>query len=412
MSKLEELIQELCPNGIQYHLIGDICDVLTGGEAPPESIKEKEPQGEYIYPIYSNGLGDNALWGYSKTFRIDKPAVTFSSIGTIGFPTLREAKFTPIIRLKVIYPKDANKLNICFLKYALEIVQFEKQKSSVANVNASMIKNIKIPVPPLEVQQEIVRILDEFTAKTAELQAELNKEYEARKKQYEYYRDTLLNNNAEIPKIKLGEFAVISRGGNFQKKDFVDNGLPCIHYGQIYTHYGTYADTTLTTINEEAYSKSKKAKKNDIVMAVTSENIEDVCKSVAWLGDKDIAVSGHTAIISHHQNAKYLSYYFSSNAFFKQKKKLAHGTKVIEVTPNTLANIEVPLPSLEVQNRLVEVLDNFDSICSDLNIDLPAEIETRQKQYEYYRDSLLTFAETGHIMPQTDRQTDRQTDKQ
>ena len=236
----------------------------------------------------------------------------------------------------------------------------------------------------------------------------MNKEYEARKKQYKYYRDTLLNNNVEIPKIKLGEFAVISRGGNFQKKDFVDNGLPCIHYGQIYTHYGTYADTTLTTINEEAYSKSKKAKKNDIVMAVTSENVEDVCKSVAWLGDKDIAVSGHTAIISHHQNAKYLSYYFSSNAFFKQKKKLAHGTKVIEVTPNTLANIEVPLPSLEIQNRLVEVLDNFDLICSDLNIDLPAEIEARQKQYEYYRDSLLTFAETGSIMPQTDRQTDKQ----
>ena len=257
----------------------------------------------------------------------------------------------------------------------------------------------------MEVQCEIVRLLDDFTAKTAELQTELNKEYEARKKQYEYYRDTLLNNNAEIPKIKLGEFAVISRGGNFQKKDFVDNGLPCIHYGQIYTHYGTYADTTLTTINEKAYSKSKKAKKNDIVMAVTSENIEDVCKSVAWLGDKDIAVSGHTAIISHHQNAKYLSYYFASNAFFKQKKKLAHGTKIIEVTPNTLANIEVPLPSLEIQNRLVEVLDNFDSICSDLNIDLPAEIEARQKQYEYYRDSLLTFAETGSIMPQTDRQT-------
>lgn len=133
------------------------------------------------------------MWGYSKTFRIDKPAVTFSSIGTIGFPTLREAKFTPIIRLKVIYPKDANKLNICFLKYALEIVQFEKQKSSVANVNASMIKNIKIPVPPLEVQQEIVRLLDEFTAKTEELQAELNKEYEARKTQYEYYKRRLFD---------------------------------------------------------------------------------------------------------------------------------------------------------------------------------------------------------------------------
>ena len=113
----------------------------------------------------------------------------------------------------------------------------------------------------------------------------------------------------------------MSRGGNFQKKDFVDNGLPCIHYGQIYTHYGTYADTTLTTINEEAYSKSKKAKKNDIVMAVTSENIEDVCKSVAWLGDKDIAVSGHTAIISHHQNAKYLSLLLFFKCFLQAKEK-------------------------------------------------------------------------------------------
>lgn len=393
MNKLDELIQELCPNGIQYHLIGDICDVLTGGEAPPESIKEKEPQGEYIYPIYSNGLGDNALWGYSKTFRIDKPAVTFSSIGTIGFPTLREAKFTPIIRLKVIYPKDANKLNICFLKYALEIVQFEKQKSSVANVNASMIKNIKIPVPPLEVQQEIVRLLDDFTAKTAELQVELNKEYEARKKQYEYYRDTLLNRNKNNQIMKLEDFAEIIRGGNFQKKDFINDGFSCIHYGQVYTYYGIYANKTLTTINKEAFDKSKKAKKNDIIMAVTSENIEDVCKAVAWLGEEDIAVSGHTAIIKHNQNPKYLSYYFSSSSFFRQKKKLAHGTKVIEVTPSALNNIEIPVPSIDQQNKIVEVLDTYKLNCDELQLNISSEIESRQKQYEFYRDKLLTFKE-------------------
>ena len=402
MNKLDELIQTLCPDGVEYKLLGEVCTIKTG----KLNANAKKENGEY--PFFTCDENPYKI----DTYAFDTTAIIISGNGSkVGHVNKYSGKFNAYQRTYVL--DGFNNISINFIYYYMkgflrEYINLNSKKGSVPYITLPMLQNFQIPVPPMEIQKEIVRLLDEFTAKTAELQAELNKEYEARKKQYEYYRDNLLNNNAEIPKIKLGEFAVISRGGNFQKKDFVDNGLPCIHYGQIYTHYGTYADTTLTTINEEAYSKSKKAKKNDIVMAVTSENIEDVCKSVAWLGDKDIAVSGHTAIISHHQNAKYLSYYFSSNAFFKQKKKLAHGTKVIEVTPNTLANIEVPLPSLEVQNRLVEVLDNFDSICSDLNIDLPAEIETRQKQYEYYRDSLLTFAETGHIMPQTDRQTDRQ----
>ena len=109
---------------------------------------------------------------------------------------------------------------------------------------------------------------------------------------------------------KLGEIATLSRGGSFQKKDFCENGIPCIHYGQIYTRYGLFADKTLTFISEQAAEKQKYAVKNDIVMAVTSENIEDVCKCVAWLGDERIAVSGHTAIIHHTINPKYLCYYF------------------------------------------------------------------------------------------------------
>lgn len=117
----------------------------------------------------------------------------------------------------------------------------------------------------------------------------------------------------------LGDFATITRGGNFQKKDFTEMGVPCIHYGQIYTRYGLFADQTITYINKEAASKSKYAYQNDIIMAVTSENVEDVCKSVAWLGSDDIAVSGHTAIIKHNQNPKYLSYYFHSSMFFPKR---------------------------------------------------------------------------------------------
>ena len=129
----------------------------------------------------------------------------------------------------------------------------------------------------------------------------------------------------------------------------------------------------------------------DIVMAVTSENVEDVCSCTAWLGGESIAVSGHTAIIHHNQNAKYLSYYFHSSDFFRQKKKIAHGTKVIEVTPSALNDIIIPLPSIEKQNETVKVLDKFNSLCTNISSGIPTEIEKRQKQYEHYRDTLLSF---------------------
>ena len=193
--------------------------------------------------------------------------------------------------------------------------------------------------------------------------------------------------------VKLGDIASISRGGNFQKKDFTDDGYPAIHYGQIYTQYGIYATETIATITDIVAGKSRKAVPHDIIMAVTSENIEDVCKCVAWLEDGEIAVSGHTAIIHHNQNAKYLAYYFHTEDFAKQKRKLAHGTKVIEVTPDKLEDIIIPLPSLEEQERIVAILDKFDKLCDELSQGLQAEIEVCQKQYEYYRDKLLTFRE-------------------
>ena len=126
-------------------------------------------------------------------------------------------------------------------------------------------------------------------------------------------------------------------------------------------------------------------------MTLTSENIEDVCKCVAWLGSEEVAVSGHKAIIQHNQNAKYLSYFFHTKMFFNQKKKYAHGTKVIEVTPNKLENILIPIPPIDVQEKIVNILDKFHSLVTDFSEGLPAEIAARQKQYEYYRDKLLSF---------------------
>ena len=184
---------------------------------------------------------------------------------------------------------------------------------------------------------------------------------------------------------KLGDIATISRGGNFQKKDYVSTGVPCIHYGQLYVHYNLFTDNVITYIHKDKAVKQKFAEPNDIIMAVTSENIEDVCKSIAWLGEEKVAVSGHSAIIHHSMNPKYLAYYLNSLHFYKQKVKLAHGTKVIEVTPSALNEVSLPVPPLPVQEEIVRILDSFTSLTAELQ----AELQARKKQYGYYCKKLF-----------------------
>lgn len=190
---------------------------------------------------------------------------------------------------------------------------------------------------------------------------------------------------------KLGNIATISRGGSFQKKDYTENGVPCIHYGQIYTYYNLFAASAISCISEETAKKQKFAEPGDIIMAVTSENMDDVCKCVAWLGNKKIAVSGHTAIIHHTIDPKYLTYWFHTAMFYQQKTKIAHGTKVIEVAPAKLADVLLPVPPLPVQREIARILDNFTEITQKLTAELEAELSARKQQYEYYRNRLLTF---------------------
>ena len=186
---------------------------------------------------------------------------------------------------------------------------------------------------------------------------------------------------------KLGEIAEIVRGNGLQKKDFVDSGVGCIHYGQIYTKFGAFADKTLTYVTPELAATLKKVSTGDLVVAITSENVEDVCKCVAWLGNGDIVTGGHAAIVKHEQNPKYLSYIFQTEGFFRQKRKYVIGTKVIEMSPKKLAEIVIPVPPLPIQNEIVKLLDNF----TELTAELTAELLLRKKQYEYYRARLLSF---------------------
>lgn len=198
---------------------------------------------------------------------------------------------------------------------------------------------------------------------------------------------------------ELGTVATISRGGNFQKKDYVENGFPCIHYGQIYTKYNLFVNDVVSYISPTTAKKQKKAVYGDIVMAVTSENIEDVCKCVAWIGNGEIAVSGHTAIIHHKLEPKYLVYYLNSSLFFRQKLKLVQGTKVMEVSPDKLKKVKLPVPPMEVQREIVRILDQFTELTVELTTKLTAELTARKKQYEYYRDKLFVFSGTAIEKP-------------
>jgi len=185
----------------------------------------------------------------------------------------------------------------------------------------------------------------------------------------------------------------MTRGSGLQKSDFRENGVGCIHYGQIYTHYGVFTNETKSFVSNDLAKKLKKVNKGDLVIACTSENIEDVCKVVAWLGDEEIVTGGHSTIFKHNQNPKYLAYYFQTPMFFDQKKKYASGTKVIEVSAKKLSKINIPIPSLAEQDHIVQILDKFDALVNDISIGLPAELSARRSQYEYYRNKLLTFKE-------------------
>jgi len=177
-----------------------------------------------------------------------------------------------------------------------------------------------------------------------------------------------------------------------QKKDFVEDGVGCIHYGQIYTYYGTFTNKTKSFVSQKLANSLKKVNKGDLVITSTSENIEDVCKAVAWLGEDEIVTGGHATILKHHENPKYLSYYFQTPSFSDQKRKYAKGTKVIDVSAKDLAKIKIAVPSLTEQERIVAILDRFDALVNDISVGLPAELNARRKQYEYYRDKLLTFS--------------------
>ncbi|MFH2235376.1 restriction endonuclease subunit S [Citrobacter freundii] len=260
--------------------------------------------------------------------------------------------------------------------------------------NALMSK-LLIPIPSssnpeksLAIQSEIVRILDKFTALTAELTAELS----MRKKQYNHYRDLLLSfEEGEVEWKTLGEMGTLIRGKRFVKADIIPKGVPCIHYGEMYTHYSIWANRAKSYISVELASKLRKASCGDVVFVSAGETIADIGRGTAWLGDEDVVIHDACFFYKSSLNPKYVAYFSRTNFFHDQIKKSISSGKISAINAKGFEKVIIPVPSPEEQARIVAFLDKFDTLTSSITEGLPREIELRQKQYEYYRDLLFSF---------------------
>lgn len=305
------------------------------------------------------------------------------------------------------YHSNNDAISIKYIYYFLKINEgyFQKigGKMQMPQIATPDTDKFEVPIPcpdnpekSLAIQSEIVRILDKFTALTAELTAELN----MRKKQYNYYRDQLLSfKDGEVEWKTLGEIGEFIRGKRFTKADYVeDGGISVIHYGEIYTRYGVYTTHSLSQVRADMAASLRYAKHGDVVITDVGETVEDVGKAVAWLGDDDIAIHDHCYAFRHSLNPKFISYYMQTDSFISEKAKYVARTKVNTLLINGFSKIMIPVPypkdhekSLKEQARIVEILDKFDTLTNSITEGLPREIELRQKQYEYYRDLLFSF---------------------
>lgn len=410
MKNLETLIQELCPDGVEFRTMEEVFEIRNGytpsknnpdfwegGTIPWFRMEDIRQNGrilsdaiQHITPAAIKGKGL-----FPANSIIIATTATIGEHALVIADSLANQRFTNLTVRKSLSACLLPKFVFYYMFVIDEWCKKNVNAGNFASVDMKRFKKLDFPLPPIEVQTEIIHILDKFTSLEAELEAELD----CRKRQYEYYRDKLLSfdnvGGQEVEWKKMSEVGTFIRGNGLQKKDFTESGVGCIHYGQIYTKLNTFTDKTLTYCSENVAKKLTPVHPGDLIIACTSENVEDVCKSVAWLGKEDIVTGGHACVFSHHENPKYIAYLLQTENFFQQKKKYARGVKVIDIKVADLQKITLPIPSLEEQHRIVSILDRFESLTTSLQTGLPAEISARRQQYEYYRDKLLTFKRKG-----------------
>ena len=388
MTKLEELIKEHCPNGVEKVYVSDICNISRGVVISKDDIRDNPGK----YPVFSSQTENGGCLGRIGTYAYDGKYITWTTDGAnAGTVFYREGKFS-ITNVCGLLKIKANNVDIKYLYYILSIEAPKFVNSGMGNpkLMSNVMARIQIPLPPLAVQREIVRILDKFTLYSQELAAELA----ARKKQYEFYRDKLLSfdnltngggyNLSNLVRIvKLGEIGRVCMCKRILKSQTSSIGdVPFYKIGT----FGGEADAYISQqLYEEYKAKYSYPKIGDVLISAAGT----IGRTVIFDGAPAYFQDSNIVWIDNDEKVvlnKYLFYCYQLKPW-----QVSSGGTISRLYNENISRTEIPVPPLEVQERIVKVLDNFDAICSDLGIGLPAEIEARQKQYEYYRNKLLQF---------------------
>lgn len=380
MSKLDDLINKLCPDGVEWKKIGDIADITRGVVMSKDYINEHP--GEY--PVYSSQTINNGEIGKIDTYNFEGEYLTWTTDGAYaGAVFYRNGKFSVTNVCGLINIKDKKHISTKYIKYILSINTQSHVTRGMGNAKlmSNVMASIEIPVPPLEIQNEIVRILDNFT----ELEEELEEELEARRKQYEYYRDSLLTFDNSVERKTLSEVTKYSdtRIKNSELKPYT--------YVSVENLLQQKKGVEFTSKIPEG-NNSIQYVKNDILIG----NIRPYLRKI-WLADREGGTNGDVLtirILDEYKNKiipDYLFYILSSEDFFNYDIQYSKGAKMPRGSKDDVMNYKFAIPSIDAQKKIISILERFDCYCNDITSGLPAEIEARHKQYEYYRDKLLTF---------------------
>ena len=403
-SKLEQLIQELCPDGVEYRFLNGIAEY---GRMRIEANSVNAQTYVGVDNLLPDKMGKTESTYVPNEGRLSAYVKNDILIGNIR-PYLKKIWLADcdggtngdvlVIHItdKMIEPK--------FLYYCLSSDKFflyDMQHAKGAKMprgDKQAVMEFKVPVPPLEVQREIVRVLDNFTSITEELSTKLSAELSARRKQYEYYRDSLLIfTDTLVQKIEVGELFDFKNGINKEKSAF-GSGSPIVNFTNVYNKNKLYIEDLQgrVQVSDEEVERYS-ARKGDVFFTRTSETQEDIGITSVLLDDIERCVFSGFVLRARPKTElllpEYCAYCFASDEV--RKYIVRHSTYTTRALTNggTLSRIVLSVPPKEDQRRIVASLDRFEGICNDLKTALPAEINARHKQYEYYRDRLLSFKE-------------------
>lgn len=370
MNKIDKLITQYCSDGVEYKALGELLDY----EQPSKYIVKSTKYEKNGIPVLT--AGKTFILGYTTEIEgiyiadKDNPVIIFDDF-TTSFHLVDFSFKVKSSAIKILKPKNKN-ICIKYIYYAMNTINYTSVEH--ARKWISIYSNLTIPVPPLPVQEEIVMILDSFTSLETELEKALEDEVEARKKQYEYYRNQLLNFNENTMGIKfmqLGNIATIQRGKRLTKPQLLQDGIYPVFHGGI-EPLGYY---------------NQKNREHDTVMVI---NVGASAGTVGY-SPVDFWSSDGCFCISHSKLFlnKYLYHILKTKEVFLQSKVRKAGIPTLD--NSVVEKVVIPIPPLDEQKRIVEILDKFDSLINDVSESLTVEIDARKKQYEYYRNKLLTF---------------------